>query len=65
MTELPTHQALYQVMPPPFAKRLLSALEYWSTQGDFDFPADCLNAKFPEIRPRKMRDVLQAKFLAK
>jgi hypothetical protein len=67
LTELPAHRQLYQTMPEPFAKRLLSVLGYWSAMGEFDFPLKpgegmLLNVVFPDIKPRTMRDVLELRF---
>ena len=60
LTVLPAHETLFKKMPAPFAMRLLSALEYWSTLGDFDFPeGGSLNDLFPDIETLKVRDVLQ------
>ena len=38
LTLVPEHETLFKKMPAPFGTRLLSALGYWSTLGDFDFP---------------------------
>jgi hypothetical protein len=67
LTEFPAHRQLYQTMPEPFAKRLLSVLGYWSAMGEFDFPGNpeegmVLNVTFPDIKPRTMRDVLELRF---
>jgi hypothetical protein len=59
LTLLPGHKKLFEKMPEPFAKRMLSALEYWSTKGEFDFPeAGSLNQLFPDVETLKMQDVL-------
>ena len=63
LTILPAHETLFKKMPAPFATRLLSALEYWSTLGAFNFPEEgSLNELFPEIHTLKIRHVLQRNY---
>ena len=65
LTPLPSHSALHQHMPKPFADRLMSALEYWSACGEFDFKGEVkgqgktLNDLFPDIKPFTVREVLE------
>ena len=61
ITELPAHVAAYAFIPKPFLQGLLSQFGLLVTAGAFDLPAGkLLNAKFPEIEPLKLKDIIGA-----
>ncbi len=59
ITELPAHVAAYTVIPKPFLQGLLSQFGLLVIAGAFDLPAGkLLNARFPEIEPLKVKDII-------
>ncbi|KAL6230070.1 hypothetical protein BDW75DRAFT_234693 [Aspergillus navahoensis] len=60
ITELPSHSASYSFLPKEKLQAILSAFGRWTIAGDFDMPEEgSLNQRFPEIKPRNVRDVLE------
>ncbi|GLA26495.1 hypothetical protein AnigIFM63326_003655 [Aspergillus niger] len=60
ITELPSHSASYSFLPKEKLQAILSAFGRWTIAGDFDMPEEgSLNQRFPEIKPRSVRDVLE------
>ena len=54
---------MFKKIPAPFGTRLLSALEYWSTLGDFDFREEgSITQVFPDVHTLKLGNVLQANY---
>ncbi|OQE24241.1 hypothetical protein PENFLA_c010G03236 [Penicillium flavigenum] len=60
ITELPSHSTSYSFLPKEKLQAILSAFGRWTIAGDFDMPEEgSLNQRFPEIKPRSVRDVLE------
>ncbi|KAJ0413066.1 NAD(P)-binding protein [Aspergillus carlsbadensis] len=60
ITELPSHSAFYSYLPKEKLQAILSAFGRWTIAGDFNMPEEgSLNQRFPEIKPRSVRDVLE------
>ncbi|PLB35797.1 NAD(P)-binding protein [Aspergillus candidus] len=60
VTELPSHPSMYAFLPKEQLQRILATFGRWSNAGDLDLSEDeSLNRRFPEIRPRSVRDVLE------
>jgi hypothetical protein len=60
ITELPSHAESYSFLPKEKLQAVLSAFGRWTIAGDFNMPEEgSLNQRFPEIKPRSIRDVLQ------
>ncbi|KAB8234146.1 NAD(P)-binding protein [Aspergillus alliaceus] len=61
VTELPAHLPVYQFFPKNMLQGFFSTFGLWFIAGLFDLkPAKTLNQIFPEIKPRTVRDVVEA-----
>jgi hypothetical protein len=59
VTELPSHQAMYPVMPKPTLQSICAAFGILGDQGHCNFQAQkTLNDQFPSIRTRKVKDLV-------
>jgi hypothetical protein len=60
ITELPSHPFVYPFLPKEQLQYILAVFGLWTAAGDFDLPgAESLNRRFPDIKPRSVRDVLE------
>ncbi|KAL3444832.1 NAD(P)-binding protein [Aspergillus insuetus] len=65
VTELPSHPSVYPFLPKEQLQYILAVFGRWTAAGDFDLPdAESLNRRFPEIKPRSVRDVLEERWKA-
>ncbi|EXL64106.1 hypothetical protein FOPG_19624 [Fusarium oxysporum f. sp. conglutinans race 2 54008] len=61
ITELPSHPAMYGVMPKDQLQALGATFGVWSEEGLYHLqPSETLNQVFPEIKARTVREVLYA-----
>ncbi|KAI1046251.1 hypothetical protein LB505_013038 [Fusarium chuoi] len=59
ITELPSHPHMYPFIPKPMLQGLLAAFGRMFVEGVFDFkPERTLNEEFPEVKARKIKDLL-------
>jgi hypothetical protein len=59
ITELPSHQHMYAFFPKPMLRGLFAAFGRMFVEGVFDLnPERTLNQVFPEVKPRKIKDLL-------
>ena len=59
-TELPGQVSLYQFFPKPALQSMAAAFGLWFEDGIFDpKPAKFLNETFPEIKPLKVKELLE------
>ncbi|KAH7176735.1 hypothetical protein EDB81DRAFT_898175 [Dactylonectria macrodidyma] len=60
ITELPGQVAIYPFYPKEALQKVLAGIECFMAEGAFDYKTPTtLNEKFPEIRPLKVKDMLQ------
>jgi hypothetical protein len=60
VTELPSQVAMYQWVPKEVMQPLFAIFGKWFAQGVFQSPPDKrLNDKFPEIKPMKMKEMIE------
>ncbi|UPX17228.1 uncharacterized protein EKO05_0007594 [Ascochyta rabiei] len=61
ITELPTHQYLYNSFPKPLLAELLSKFGLWAVMGIMFYPKEeSLNEKFPDIKTISVREMVGA-----
>ncbi|KAH7169814.1 uncharacterized protein B0J16DRAFT_312471 [Fusarium flagelliforme] len=59
ITELPSHPYMYSFVPKPMLQGMFAAFGRMFAEGVFDLkPERTLNQAFPEIKPRKIKDLL-------
>lgn len=60
ITELPSHPALYQYYPKPVLQAFFASFEVMFEKGAFDLGVKgSLTERFPEIKPRKVKELLE------
>ena len=60
VTELPSHPAVYPFLPKQMLQGMFSSFGLLVGGGHFKIPeVNSLNRKFPEIKPLKIKDVLE------
>ncbi len=65
VTELPVHPSLYPYVPKQFLQSISAVFGLWFEEGVFDYkPARFLNEVFPEIKPLKIKEMLDTAWKA-
>lgn len=60
VTELPGHTTLYPYTPKEQLQRLFAIFFQWVVDGHYDLPYEqSLNAKFPDIKTLKAKEMLE------
>lgn len=60
VTELPSHPSFYPFLPKEQLQYILAVFGRWTSEGEFNLPEnDTLNIRFPEIKTRTVREVLE------
>ncbi len=58
-TQLPAYEPLYSVMPKEVLTGVIAVFGVMFENGQFDFEGKhFINTEFPEIKPRKVREML-------
>jgi hypothetical protein len=60
VTNLPSHVTTFQFLPKAAVQGIIAAFGLWFAEGAFDFkPEKSLNDVFPEIKTKKVKQVLE------
>ena len=60
VTELPSQNSLYTVIPKEFVQAINSRFGIWIERGDLDLDENAsLNTKFPGIKTMKFKELLE------
>ncbi|KAE8372283.1 NAD(P)-binding protein [Aspergillus bertholletiae] len=60
VTELPSHLSMYPFLPKETLQYILAIFGRWTANGDFNLDeSDILNKRFPEIKARTIREVME------
>jgi len=66
VSELPSHPALYPFFPKQQLQLMFAAFGMWVVAGFFDLPAEkALNARFPNVKPLTVKQMLDVTWKGK